>query len=114
MNPLIYKIIHLAGIMGLFAALGSAIAGTCSSCKKSAGILHGVALLLILISGFGMIAKLGYGYAEGWVIAKIVIWLILGGVMVLAKKHTLKPPALMGIVLLCGILSAWLGIMKPF
>ncbi len=100
--------------MGLFSALGSAIAGTCSSCKKSATILHGISLLLILVSGFGMMAKLGYEYLQGWVLIKILVWLLLGGLLALANKHTLKPPALMGILLLAGAISALLGVMKPF
>ena len=114
MNPLIYKIIHLAGVMGLFSALGAIIAGTCFSCKKSARILHGISLLLILISGFGMIAKLGYGYTQGWIICKIVIWLILGAMLALSKKANIPPPILMAILLLSGLISAWLGVMKPF
>jgi len=114
MDPQIYKIIHLAGVIGLCSALGAAIAGTCAACKKSANILHGISLLLIFVSGFGMMAKLGYGYTQGWFIAKTVIWLVLGALLALANKHKMKPPVLMMILLISATCSAYLGIMKPF
>ena len=42
-------------------------------------------LLLLLVSGFGLIAKAGdaYGYTDGRLIAKIVIWLLAGGLLAL-------------------------------
>jgi len=113
MDPLLYKVIHLAGIMGLFSAMGAVIAGMCTSCKKMGMILHGVSLLLILISGFGMIAKFGYGMG-GWVYAKIVIFIILGALPAFAKKEKFPKPVAMGILLFCGIAAAYLGVKKPF
>ncbi len=111
---LIYKFIHLVGVMALFSALGTAIAASCDNAKKFAGILHGISLILILISGFGMMARLGYGYVQGWVITKIVLWLFLGASLALVKRKVMKPSALLGIVLLVGALSAYMGVMKPF
>jgi len=55
MNPIILKTIHLAAVFTLFISLGATfLAG---SGKKSASILHGVSLLLILLVGFAMLKK---------------------------------------------------------
>ena len=113
MNPLIYKIIHLAGVMGLFSALGTALAASCNASKKFAGIMHGISLLLIFVSGFGLIHKLGYGFA-GWVIAKIVLFVFLGASLALVKRKVLSPSILYIIILIVGITTAYLGVMKPF
>jgi len=50
---------------------------------------HGIALIVILISGFGMQATLHLGFPV-WLILKIVIWLIFGGFIVLAKKSIIS------------------------
>ncbi len=113
MDPLIYKIIHLAGVMALFTAMGSMISTTCDHAKKFSGILHGISLILILVSGFGMIAKYSYGF-PGWIIAKAVIWLALGGFLVVAKRKLISPAASIGVILVAGALAAYLGVMKPF
>ena len=56
--------------------------------RKLAGMTHGIALLLILFTGFGMIAKLGLGFPL-WVWVKlVVIWLVIG-----ASTRPHSPPA---------------------
>ena len=61
---------------------------------REQSIGHGIGLLLILLGGFGMQAKMkdvyqavyGSGFPT-WLIIKIVIWLALGGGIVLAKTQ---------------------------
>jgi hypothetical protein len=113
MDPLIYKVLHLAGVVGLFTALGSLIATDENGSSKLGSILHGISLILILVSGFGMVAKFGYGF-PGWVIAKLVIWFGLGAMLAVAKRKALPQGATFAVVLILGILAAWLGIYKPF
>jgi hypothetical protein len=114
MNPLLYKVIHLAGVIGLFTSFGAILAGTCDRCRKGATILHGVSLLLLLAAGFGLLAKLYQNQFHGWVIAKLVIWVLLGAAPVLAKRKVLPNGAVLVGVLLLGIAAAFLGIMRPF
>ncbi|MES3038709.1 MAG: hypothetical protein V4736_12450, partial [Bdellovibrionota bacterium] len=95
-----YKWLHLsAGLVtfgGLFTYLtlrrlgftdGEAAATNLLSLKKVSIICHGVGLVLLLISGFGLAAKLGL--AQGlpfWVFMKLGIWLIVGAVWSLIKR----------------------------
>lgn len=80
-----YKVIHLLGIFLLFSGLGGvwAMAVTSADATRAAGrrllmATHGVALLLILLGGFGMLAKLGIaGVWPLWVWIKITIWILL-------------------------------------
>lgn len=114
MDLLFYKTLHVSSVMLLFVALGATIAGGNPRFAKTAGMLHGIALVLLLVSGMGLLAKLQImGTTKFW-IAKLVIWLLLGVSLVVAKRKLLHAPALTIIVLVLGTISAYLGIYKPF
>jgi hypothetical protein len=92
----IYKIIHLLGLTLVVLSLGgiamhSINGGTKGTnvFKKGAMITHGVGLLLLLVAGFGMLARLGIHSFPLWVVAKLVIWLLLGAAAVVAYKRGL-------------------------
>ncbi len=113
MNPLIYKFIHLAGVMGLFTVIGTLVAAHKQGWAKSASMLHGISLLLIIVSGFGMVAKYHYGF-PGWIIAKLIIWVLLAATLPLAKRKIVPPATLLMAALVLGTAAAYLGIFKPF
>ena len=109
MDPDIYKVIHLAGVIILFGALGAGVYTASSKDNKLAGMLHGISLVLILVSGFGLVAKMWGNQFTWWVIAKLVIWLLLGGSYTLAKKRLLPENTAFAFILGLGILAAILG-----
>lgn len=109
MSYAIYQVIHLAGVLTIFLALGSLIAA--EKPGKAAGIMHGIAAFLILLGGFGMQAKGDLGFPV-WLTVKIVIWLIISGSIVLAKRKLLPPAVLYGLLIVLGVLAAYLGIHK--
>jgi len=111
MDPLYYKVLHLAGVIALFLSLGALAASRGS--LKPAAIGMGVSLLVILVAGFGMIAKYQYGF-PGWVIAKLVIWVLLGCSLSVFKRGLLPRPAAVALVLVLGIAAAYLGLVKSF
>lgn len=116
-----YKILHLVGLMIMFFGFGgvvvSAFAGIPlqGKSKAMAFITHGIGLLFILVSGFGMAARLGLvAQLPGWVHAKIGIWVLMGLAISLAKrKGKIGWPVA---VLLFGIgcTAAYIAILKPF
>ena len=109
MDPVIYKIIHLAGVIILFGALGAGVYTASSKDNKLAGILHGIALVLILVSGFGLVARIWGNEFTWWILAKMVIWLLLGGSYALAKKRLLPENTAFAFILGLGVLAAILG-----
>jgi hypothetical protein len=112
MNPLVLKTLHLAGALGVFAAMGAILAGTCDKSKKAASMLHGISLLLLLLMGFAMLKKPPMD--QQWWMVKMAIWLFLGVAPVLAKRKLLPAPAVLGLCLAGGVLAAYLGLAKPF
>ena len=115
-----YRIIHFIGLFTLMFAFGSLFTG--EKTTKGAAIGHGIGLFLILLGGFGMLAQKEittayiavYGSAfPMWLILKVVIWVIFGGSMVLAKRRVIKGVTAWIIILALGATSAVLAIKKP-
>ncbi len=111
MNPLYFKILHLAGALGVFTAMGAILMGVQESCRKCAAMLHGISLLLLLLAGFAILQKppmeLHY-----WKV-KLVLWLFLGVAPVLARRKVMPMPALL-LTLAAGVFAAYLGVTKSF
>lgn len=114
-----YKILHFIGIFMVFSGLGGQLLHALNGgsrqhrSRKWLAIMHGVGLLLIFVAGFGLIAKLKVGF-PGWVWAKIVIWVLLGGIgAVAARKQDLAKSVWIAIIAL-GTVAAYLAGYKPF
>ncbi|MCI0527668.1 MAG: hypothetical protein L0Y56_09520 [Nitrospira sp.] len=118
----VYKILHLFGIMLLFGSIGglclvSMKADRSNSVpgRKLAAITHGVSLILILVAGFGLLARLGItgGGWPLWIWLKLIIWIALGGVVVLIKRMPGAAGLLFLVIPLLGAVAAVLAIYKP-
>jgi len=110
MDSTTYLIIHLIGLAALALGLGGMMAG--GNDRKIFSILQGIALLVMLVSGFGLLARLHLGFPH-FAMVKVGLWLVLGAMPVILRR--LHASVIAGIcisVALIGIL-AWLGVMKP-
>ncbi len=115
-----YKVIHFLGLFMVFTALGGqfvhAING--GDAKQQPGrrwiaIFHGVGLLLALVAGFGLIAKLGIGF-PGWIYVKIAIWVALGGIGAFAARKKQLAGTLWIVTIALGMLAAFVARTKSF
>ncbi len=110
----VYFVVHLLGVLMTFAALGGiAIQGSYTeqspSARKFTSILHGVALFLVLLGGFGLAARINvmHGAFPPWLWFKLAIWVVLGGAVALLRRMpSLARPALLLLVVL-GVMSAY-------
>lgn len=112
-----YKILHIIGFLMVFMALGgmtlrAADRGTASATGRKLGAIgHGLGLVIVLVSGFGMLAKLSLGF-DPWVIGKVVIWLILGGILVLIRRLPQYASLFYLALPVLGGVAAWLALFK--
>ena len=116
-----YRTLHLIGIFTVILSLGGMCLHVISggtrnyAGRKFAAISHGIGLLVVLVSGFGLLAKLGYLQAlPGWAVAKLVTWLILGGMPALIYRQPRLSRLFWILILAFSGLNAYLAIYKPF
>ena len=117
----VYKLLHFLGIFMTFLSLGGVLlfvmnGGTKeqNTNRKLVGIMHGIGLVLILLGGFGMLARLGLQISSGWIIIKILIWIALGGMTGIAYKKPGAAKTLWFVVALLGLIAVALVVYKPF
>lgn len=116
-----YKVIHLLGLMLLFFGFGGLLISMYArvELKKAARIMayacHGVGLLFIFVSGFGLAARLGLvAGLPTWVQAKIGIWLLMGvGISLVKRKGYIGWPVAI-LILGLGTTAAFIAVNKPW
>jgi hypothetical protein len=115
-----YKVMHLVGLTLTLIGLGGILAAFATSQsvpKKIKGLCfgaHGLGLILMLVGGFGMAARLGLvAGLPGWIYAKLAVWLILGGMISAVKRKADKAAPLMLVITLLVGTAVWLAIYKP-
>lgn len=107
MDPSLYKFIHYIGIFFLLSGLGGYLFSE-NGTNKLAGTSHGIGLLLILLGGFGMAKHEAIGFSS-WFLVKVVIWLVLGAMIVVAKRKLMPPVAAWLFVVILMSIAAYLG-----
>jgi hypothetical protein len=118
---LIYKNLHLLGVFMFLVALGGLILQQIQLTtrdqvwRKPVAITHGIGMVLALVGGFGMLARLGIFWPwPGWVIAKIVIWLVLGVLVALIGRAPALAKPLWWTTIALAAIAAYLALNKPF
>ena len=114
-----YKVMHLTALFMIFSGIGAQILHYYNGGDKNhkgrklVGIMHGVGLLLALVAGFGLLARIGTGM-QGWVVVKLVVWIALGGISFIAIRKPKLGPIVWVIVIALGLVGAVLARYKPF
>jgi hypothetical protein len=118
-----YKVVHLVGIMLTFAVLGGLMLTVANGASKQSnkvrkliGITHGFALFIVLLGGFGLLARLGitHGGFPGWVWGKLTIWVLFGIMLAVPYRKPELARPLFFLLPVLGAIAAWLAIYKPF
>lgn len=95
--------------MGYGALLARSMCGSDNvSVRKLGSMTSGIGLLFILIAGFGLIAKMSYSISAPWLIVKMLIWLALGGLIVLINRKPALAKTLWWSILLLGAAAAFM------
>jgi len=113
-----YKVLHVFSAILLFTSLGTLAA----SAREDSGRLrtlarlgHGVALALLFVAGFGLMARLGmFGSIPVWAWLKIGLWLVLTLIVLPLRRLPGWVTALWISIPIIGGLAVWLAVQKPF
>lgn len=116
-----YRALHLTGIFMVLLPLGGIglhmiNGGTRDfAARKLLAMVHGIGLLISLVAGFGLLARLQLmGSLPAWAWVKLLIWLWMGAVPVLFYRRAAMAKVLWFAVLGLAAFAAWLGVFKPF
>lgn len=117
-----YNVVHIVGIVLIMAALGGIAASAESPARpawtrRGSLAFHLIGVFLILLGGFGMLARLGIVQGSswpGWIWAKVVIWGILGVAAFVPRRFPRTALPVMAALPLLGGLAAYMAIYKPF
>lgn len=118
-----YKLIHFLGIFMLITALAFTCAhvvrgGTRADNphRRALGVTHGIAAFLILLGGFGMLARLGIVQSglPGWIHFKLGVWVVLAAALALAYRSRLAARVLLVVVPLLAVAAGATALLKPF
>src|SRR3954464_15335929 len=86
MDPVYYYILHVFSLLVLTAQTFMAFANPARENRKRTMMITGIAALLMLISGWGMIHLLQIPLSSGCLIVKMVCWLFLSSLAGVAYR----------------------------
>ena len=112
MNINLYHFLHVAGLLMLVGGTFYAFAAPAET-RKGVLTVAGAASLLMLASGFGLLAKMYAGHFYLWVIVKLVCWLGLSALAGLAYRRRERTGLLMGIAAALALLALAMVYFKP-
>ena len=117
MSESFYRVLHFASLFFFLSGLGVSFFTDNKFLPNK--IITGIASLLILVAGMGLIAKgLQIGHGEGWpawIHAKITIWAVLAiGAPILAKRMKKARAVVFYLFIVLATIAAYLGVNKPF
>ncbi len=112
MSPTLYSLVHVASAFLLVGVTFKAFASPDASQKRQVMMLAGIFSLLMLVGGFGLIAKLNYGFPL-WIVIKVLCWLGLSAMAGLAYRMPDKRPALVMTTRVLVILAVYCVYYRP-
>jgi len=114
-----YKILHVFGLSLLFLGFGWLLVSlrlkSQEISKKWGFIFHGLGLITMFVSGFGLAARLDmFQNLAAWIHLKITIWVLLGLSVVLLKRLSRFWLLNLPIILLLTLAAMYTAVYKPF
>jgi len=117
----LYKLIHLVGVLMLFLSVGGLILFATQSgdrkhpWRKVLLATHGIGIILVLVAGFGLLARIGIFWPwPGWVAVKVAVWLIFAALPAIIARNPSLTKILWWTAVALGALAAYLAGYKPF
>lgn len=102
MSITFYHCLHLISVIIFVGALTTLLLNENPS--KKANMILGIFSFLIVLAGFGLIAKMSLSMHSFWIAGKLLIWLLISaGAPIIAKRfpHLKRPAYFCFIGLLC-------------
>ncbi|CAN5741356.1 hypothetical protein BH23GEM6_BH23GEM6_07430 [soil metagenome] len=117
-----YNLVHIIGLVLLMIGLTGIFLNTNAQRTDRMGrrvpfLFHGLGVFLILLGGFGMLARLGIVHGAswpGWIWVKVAVWALLAIAALLPLRFPRTALPLLLLLPMLGGLAAYMAIYKPF
>jgi len=112
MSAQVYHLMHVASGFLLVALTFQAFAAPFPERRRATMIATGVLALLMLTGGFGLLARMNYGWGS-WVFIKVGCWLVVSALAGVAfrRPHLAKPLTL--VTTAAVLIAVWAVYWKP-
>jgi hypothetical protein len=114
MNPLYYYILHVVALLVLTGFTFFAFAGPAPETRKRVMMITGIASLVMLVAGFGLVAKVYGNHFAGWMIVKMVCWLGLSSLAGIAYRRPAARGTLTVVAIVLFTVAVYMVYAKPF
>lgn len=112
MSPHFYHVLHLLSLIVLTGGIFYGFAGAPDT-RKKALMITGIASILQLVSGVGLLHKLAYGF-PAWAIVKLVCWLGLSALAGIGYRQRGRAGLFMAIILALIFVALVAVYYRPF
>ena len=111
-----YKVLHLSGIFLIMLSFGGIYINSIQSDKKKWLLaFNGIGLLLALVGGFGLLARLELIRAwPTWVWIKLAIWVIFAILPSISMRKKIPAKVMTLLTLAIAVAAAYFAQFKPF
>jgi len=114
MSELVYYFLHVLGAILLIAFTFQAFAAPAPEKKGRVMAITGICAVVVVVAGFGLLAKRGYSISAGWVIVKLVCWLGIAGISGMAFRRPEKAGFYTLITIVLAAAAVYAVYFKPF
>lgn len=118
-----YKVLHVLGVLLTFAVLGGLALTVANGATKSTSQVrrlvaatHGVGTFIILLGGFGALARLGPNEGMGlplWIWIKLACWVVLAVVIMVPYRRPELARPVFWLLPVVGLVAVWAAVYKP-
>lgn len=117
----VYKVLHIVGVLLTFAVLGGlalvvANGGTKSTSpvRRLIAAAHGTGVFIILLGGFGALARLGMnGGLPLWIWIKLACWIAIAALVALPWRRPELARPVFWLLPVIGAIAVWAAVYKP-
>lgn len=113
MSPTFYSILHVVSLLVLTGYTFYAFAAPAAN-RKKVMMITGIASLLMLVSGFGLISKVYANQFQGWMFVKIAAWLGLSALAGFGFRKREKAGLWAGLALVFVLIAVVMVYARPF
>ena len=114
MPPSFYHVIHVFSLTALVGYSFYAFAAPAPETKKRVMMVTGIAALAMIIAGAGLMAKMGYSWASGWVWVKLACLIGLTALPGMAYRRRERAGTYIIVALFLILIAVVMVYFKPF